>query len=512
MADNELRKTKAFYDNVYGFVFLTEEEYKLIDSLYFHRLRWLNQLGMAFYAFPGAIHNRFSHSVGVLQIVNLIVENLRRVDKQVVNAEIEGILRLTALLHDIGHYPLSHTIEQAYKWDFARNELEMEKKKKKDRTLDAQGRKVEPRQPLDFLGNPTNLNEFFDNGLTGEEEERFGHCTAHHEKFAQVIIRTNGFKNMLNGCGFDLEGTGIIDKTSSAIDGGWGYAPLVASMINSLVDADSLDYVIRDAYSTGVKLGIYDLDNILRQVTLARGPEPDEIPLEDMGDEYTCLGFELESMQSIENFILAKYHWYTQIIYNHRVLIYDEIAKYFYFHLLRRKDKVVYGFNDLISLADDEGAFMKFNDHYFWEKVREIRDEEKGTIMGKMARALVERVNPKHVDFSEWGGIGIIGADLGKRLMSDKYVARDKKEAMDLKREFLERCKNLDDKSKLGFVKSRDIFKHYDRRLVERSTVRMGKDKNWQDIHDVSDLLKCHNNQVLIRFAVYDFSRVLADE
>lgn len=505
MAGKGLKKTKPVYDNVYGFIFLTKSEYDLINSLYFHRLRWLNQLGMASYAFPGAVHNRFSHSLGVLYIVDKIIENLRRERPDLIKPGQEEVLRLTALLHDIGHYPLSHTIEQAYKWDVALDKRRSEKRKA---VLDIS--KESQADIPDYLGYPKDLPEFFSHGLTQKEEDE--RSPAHHEQFAQAIIRTDGFKKVLEECRFNLSTTRkFVESVSYAIEGAWDINPLAPTVINALVDADSLDYMTRDAYFTGVKLGVYDLDNILRKTTLVKGPKPgEESKVEYISKGYECLGFELDSMQSIENFILTKYHWYTQIIYNYRVLVYDEIAKYFYFHLLRRKNNSVLSFKQLNKNARDGRKLLTFDDNYFWSVVKRTCAEDKNKIMQKMARALLERRNPKYIPFPNWGAKGFKKRGLLKNLKNDRCIAK-KEEVGDFKDEFLRSIKPLGAKDIFGFVKSREILKPFGEKDVARKTVRMGKNSQWQDIYEVSDQLKKHQGDNLIRFAVYDFTRVLED-
>jgi len=320
VSEGMLKKIKPVFDNVYGFIFLTKEEYQLIDSLYFHRLRWLNQLGMAFYTFPGALHNRFSHSIGVLHIVNCIFENLKRQQDEFdykVSTETEKIIRLTALLHDIGHYPLSHTIEQAFKMDYTVRHWD-----EVGKDFETEGEDIEKVEIPDYLGNPSSLHEFFLHDFADELLKRVDAIVnlARHERFAKSVLRSEPMSEVLNLPDDQIKW--IYYTIRGDIYEGWEDAVLAKSIINSLIDADNLDYMLRDAYFTGVKLGVYDIDNILRKVSIVY----------EGGKK--CLGFSRDCIQSIESFILAKYYWYSQIIFHYRVLIYDEIAKMFFFHLL----------------------------------------------------------------------------------------------------------------------------------------------------------------------------------
>jgi len=116
-------KRGVLYDVLYGFIPLTEWEEKIINSPFFQRLRWIKQLSFANYIFPGAEHNRFAHTVGVmhsmhqmLTALGLAVPDNELFDPKATNAAamLHKSLRISALLHDIGTFPFSHTVEYAY--------------------------------------------------------------------------------------------------------------------------------------------------------------------------------------------------------------------------------------------------------------------------------------------------------------------------------------------------------------------------------------------------------------
>jgi HD superfamily phosphohydrolase len=94
-------------DPIYGYINITEEDKKLIDTPYFQRLRRIRQLPLADYVYPSAVHTRFEHSLGVAHLAMNIMINLP--------VEIEEdeakIVRFASLLHDIGHGPFSHLFE-----------------------------------------------------------------------------------------------------------------------------------------------------------------------------------------------------------------------------------------------------------------------------------------------------------------------------------------------------------------------------------------------------------------
>lgn len=115
----KLEFTKTIFDNVHGFIPLTEIEYSIIDTQEFQRLRNIRQLGLLDYVFPGALHNRFNHSLGVLFIADKMVKSLQ-IKEKLQEPNIRQLIRLAALLHDIGHYPLSHITEDVIINDYKR--------------------------------------------------------------------------------------------------------------------------------------------------------------------------------------------------------------------------------------------------------------------------------------------------------------------------------------------------------------------------------------------------------
>ena len=102
--------TVDIHDDLHGTVHLLPHERKIVDSPWFQRLRGIKQLGLAHMVFPGAEHTRFAHSIGVFHLASRVAERLRAV----LNEQDRMELRAAALLHDVGHFPFSHTLEAVY--------------------------------------------------------------------------------------------------------------------------------------------------------------------------------------------------------------------------------------------------------------------------------------------------------------------------------------------------------------------------------------------------------------
>lgn len=108
---NSSTQRKIFNDPVYGFISIPiEEAFKIIEHPYFQRLRRIKQLGLTHLVYPGALHTRFHHALGAMHLMTKAVEVIRKKGHQITNEEEKGVL-LAILMHDMGHGPFSHTLE-----------------------------------------------------------------------------------------------------------------------------------------------------------------------------------------------------------------------------------------------------------------------------------------------------------------------------------------------------------------------------------------------------------------
>tara|TARA_R110002096_G_scaffold52042_2_gene135736 strand:+ start:1352 stop:2602 length:1251 start_codon:yes stop_codon:yes gene_type:complete len=109
---------KIFNDPVHGFISVPKGLIlRLIDHPYVQRLRRVRQLGLGYLVFPAAEHSRFSHALGALELGQRVLTNLREKDTTISEKEYQATL-IAILLHDVGHGPLSHTLEHSLIQDF----------------------------------------------------------------------------------------------------------------------------------------------------------------------------------------------------------------------------------------------------------------------------------------------------------------------------------------------------------------------------------------------------------
>jgi len=325
----KLRPKRAMiFDVMYGFIPITEWEEKIINSPFFQRLRWVKQLGFANYIFPGAEHNRFAHVIGVMHSMDQMIRalGLNVSDEELFNprsrskeAMLHKSLRISALLHDLGTFPFSHAIDNAY----IRH------------------------------GNASRSGRKAKGGATKVAKELLNN----HEHLGAFIIKNTaykgGIKEILESYGFDVQMISKIIKGESPY--------LIANqLMHSDLDADRMDYLLRDAHYTGIKYGQFDRDYIMANLTTF-----------DAGNEL-AFGVRDNAANAVEDFLIARFSWYSQVIKNPGSAKFDimstHIAKAYLEHDL------MYQFHDLLEMIESKDErFFWFNDIYFMNKLQEVR-------------------------------------------------------------------------------------------------------------------------------------------
>ncbi len=239
-------------DPIYGHVEISRLEHIIINSPVMARLRRIQQLGLADIAFPGANHTRFEHSVGTMYIADKIAKALKIDENEITK------VRLAALLHDIGHGAFSHVVESILK----RNPQY---------------------QPV--LNGKNFLN---------------------HEMFTKYLIM-NSFHNSPEITSYaDVPFFDEISKIATGdIDG--VSRPYLAQIISNDIDADRIDFLLRDSYHTGVSFGLIDVG----QITGCLALHNDHIVLGG-----TSTYKEDMSLTAAESMLIARAHHYSAIIHN----------------------------------------------------------------------------------------------------------------------------------------------------------------------------------------------------
>lgn len=113
MASSEIRCP------IHGFIELDDLERAIVSTKPYQRLRHIHQLAMTYLVYPGATHTRFEHMLGAMHLAGRVVDQLFRNYKSTIDAYFDwnhernrALIRLAALLHDVGHAPFSHGVEK----------------------------------------------------------------------------------------------------------------------------------------------------------------------------------------------------------------------------------------------------------------------------------------------------------------------------------------------------------------------------------------------------------------
>lgn len=296
------------FDAVYGYIELNDVEFKLVNSPIFQRLHWIKQLGPLHTVFPSAQHSRFSHTLGVFYIITKMISHLeKRLETNGHGYDFQGknkeILRFAALLHDIGHVPLSHTGEEVLKDDVT---------EKLDEKLRPQAKDGE-----------VEITELSWWSLFPEKEYR-GHNTKLHERLsAEIVLHSKEIDNILSGVkGWKTIGPRRNAKERIAqIIVGKNLMDIPTLLLHSELDADRLDYLLRDSFFTGVGYGRIELDYIISRLARFRDIE---------GVDNLCV--DNKGLHTIEHYILGRFFLRTQVIFHRRVrcmdLLFTDVMRY----------------------------------------------------------------------------------------------------------------------------------------------------------------------------------------
>lgn len=125
MLKYQLNKLKIVNDPIYGFINMPSELiFDIIQHPFFQRLRRIKQLGLTSYVYPGATHSRFQHVLGATFLMKQALQVLKDKGVNITDEEEEATL-IAILLHDIGHPPLSHSLEYVFVENVSHEELSL---------------------------------------------------------------------------------------------------------------------------------------------------------------------------------------------------------------------------------------------------------------------------------------------------------------------------------------------------------------------------------------------------
>ncbi len=278
-------------DPVHGYIYINKTEKDIVDSFPMQRLHRLRQLAGAEYVYPGANHTRFEHSIGTMYLAQRLTENSNL--SQYLSKEEAQMIRFAALLHDVGHGPFSHVFEHL-------------------------------------------LEKFLDKT---------------HEEMTVWVVKESELGCILEKAGYDAEAVAKLATGSLCRRG----KTFMDQVIQSAVDVDKLDFIVRDTYHTGAEYGNVDVFRLIHML--------------DVLDD--SLAVDSGALSALESFILARIESFKSI-YFHRVSRAAQIM--LAMAMEKAKDDI-----GLVSFKSPE-EYLAFNDYTVWtmlklcEKSRKIME------------------------------------------------------------------------------------------------------------------------------------------
>lgn len=259
-------------DVVHGDIHFPDRYAKLVNTKEFQRLRRIKQLATADMVFPGAVHSRFSHSIGTFAIMMKIVNHFQN-QFQDLGLKIEPMdwdaLLVAALLHDIGHGPFSHVFEKV--------STHVSHEEWGIRLIEDESTEIH-HSLLSFYSEP--------------EKQKI---------FLQKIC---GFLHIQHSSLTDLAKEHLSNPLTNVF----------MSLVSSQLDADRMDYLLRDSYYSGFSFGRVDVDKLIEGLILSVG-----------SDKQYHLCVLQDYVSFVESYIISRFHMYKNIYYRPYKLFTEEL-------------------------------------------------------------------------------------------------------------------------------------------------------------------------------------------
>ncbi|MFP4654917.1 MAG: HD domain-containing protein [Methanohalobium sp.] len=275
---------KVIRDPVHGYIELDELALSLIDTPLMQRLRRIKQLGLSSLVYPGANHTRFEHSLGVMHLASMLMNQLNNI-----SIDEKNELRAAALLHDIGHGPYSHVTEGTIKY----------------------------------------------------------YTRKKHDDVREVLKRDE-IADILHEHNLDPETVAKHIKGETAL----------GQILNSEIDVDRMDYLVRDAHYTGVTFGLVDYERLIHE-------------MEIFGKK---LVVRWGGLKAAESLLLSRFLMYPSVYYHHVSRIAETMYIRAIQNLIDREILSPFGLNKL----DDISLFevIRSDDDYAGELGRRIEERK----------------------------------------------------------------------------------------------------------------------------------------
>lgn len=333
-------------DPVHGSIHILDEEIPIIRDDFFGRLRSIKQLGFSEYVFPGATHTRFIHSLGVMSIGSRAFDNIfTHLSHGPEREKLKETFKLSCLLHDVGHAPLSHTTEIVMP---NLSELNIPKQFLSEADLGKDRRATHEDYTIKSIADSSFATSF------KLVEEQYGVTRKH---IADLI-------------------RGTTDDPSYYTVEGINYFPILHQLVSSELDCDRMDYLKRDSYFCGVSYGHYDLDWLLDNL---------EVSIEDNS---AYLGITERAVVTFDDFLLSRYHMFVMVYFHYRAVCLEQLL-YKYFETSP---------NEYLIPADIE-QYIEHDDHFLMKVLRNSKNRyAQDIVKNRIPQKIYESFNLVQLD------------------------------------------------------------------------------------------------------------------
>lgn len=349
--DYYLKPNKFIRDHAHEYVFLTDFELSLVDTVEFQRLKDVRQLTCQ-HVYPGARHTRFEHSLGVMELTRRAINTLNH-NGYISGKQFEGFedeLRFNAvlagLLHDVGHCPFSHLGEREFDRDNVWIDLyyDIEEKllgsslqlqlesldiREKENNPALKGKKLEelrkkyPGAVHEQLSCCVILENLYDR-LAQVKQDTEGRLSVDFELICRCILGKE-YDTSLDVYSRDRE-TYELNRKKNVI---------VHLISASAFDMDKLDYIIRDSCMTGIGTPAIDTNRLFRNMYL---------------NDNCALVFSSRAVPALQSMVDSRDALYMYV-YNHHAVIFSD---FMYAYIFRRLAHNARDFNALLELVLNE--------------------------------------------------------------------------------------------------------------------------------------------------------------
>jgi HD superfamily phosphohydrolase len=257
---------KIIHDTVHGSIKLEGLFLELLETPEIQRLHGINQLGLAYLVFPGANHTRLEHSIGSCHVA------MRLADSLGLSKEEKMLVSASAMLHDVGHSPYSHTLEMA----------------------------VLGKSQVDHMDITKDI-------ILGKKQIQWdeGEGKAICDLLEKYDLDPKEVANLISGSSEDSSRKTIDDFHSHNNQMIFNEKMYLPHIIHGSIDVDQVDYLLRDSFYTGVAHGTIDIDRLIQTMEIFNND----------------LVVHKRGVPAVEGMLVARALMYTSVYYHKTVRI-----------------------------------------------------------------------------------------------------------------------------------------------------------------------------------------------